>query len=360
MKILTGKSNLSAVALGGRENDIKNLIYFLLSNSSAGVVVVDEKRKITACNKAIIDLLGKTDLPRNIVNMPLEKFLADFPDLLKVLDKKSSVNHIPFEDSFYKVKSIKIPQGTMLMVYETTSIFQARAELQKEREKLSMKDDFLNIAAHDLRGPAGAVRGFISRILDGDAGEINPKAKGLLVDAYEGSRRLINLVNDILTMTRFGKGMIHIAPKTGILSEWVKIVMREEEIFAKERGLKLIYKLKKIPHVHADEDRIVEVLTNLVGNALKFTQKGSITISHEVKDKMVITHVADTGQGISKENQESLFKKFYDRERPTRGTGLGLGLYISKLIINQSGGKIWVSSKLEKGSTFSFSLPVAK
>lgn len=115
-----------------------------------------------------------------------------------------------------------------------------------------------------------------------------------------------------------------------------------------------------MPNVFADEDRIIEVLTNLVGNAVKFTAQGGITISHEVNENEVITHVTDTGKGVDKDRQKYLFKKSYTESGSLKQSGLGLGLYISKVVIDESGGRIWVKSEEGQGSTFSFSLPVAK
>jgi signal transduction histidine kinase len=134
------------------------------------------------------------------------------------------------------------------------------------------------------------------------------------------------------------------------------------EMSAKEKNLYLHFDNQGVlPLIYADEDKAREVIINLVGNAIKFTHTGGITLGCEVKDGMLITRVTDTGSGITKEDQDLLFKKFSQVQgnyaRQTGGTGLGL--YISKQIVEGLKGKIWLESTLGKGSTFYFSLPLA-
>ncbi len=231
-----------------------------------------------------------------------------------------------------------------------------------EREKIDqMKDEFLNIAAHDLRTPAAAIRGFISRVLDGDAGSISEKAEDLLSSAYEGNKRLIRLVDDFLMVSRIERGKIKVDSKVGNLDKSVEKAINELSELVKQQGLYLEYKKIDLLQVWIDEERIIELLINLIGNAIKFTEKGGVTITHEITADTIITSVTDTGIGISKETQKHIFKKFYkEKGRETAQSGLGLGLYISKLIIDGHGGKIWVNSEEGKGSAFSFSLPIAK
>jgi PAS domain S-box-containing protein len=233
-------------------------------------------------------------------------------------------------------------------------------DITQRKEVDKMKDEFMDIAAHDLRTPAAAIRGFISRVLDGDAGEISAKAKELLNEAYKGNMRLINLVDDFLTVSRLERGKIKINPRAGDLAKVIETSVNELSDLAESKGLTIKYKKVKLPVCLFDEERIIQVLNNLIGNAIKYTEKGGITIEHTINKNEVITHIADTGIGISSDLQKQLFRKYSKGSESASRSGLGLGLYISKLCIEGSGGKIWVKSKEGKGSTFSFSLPIAK
>ncbi len=233
-------------------------------------------------------------------------------------------------------------------------------DVTREKELEKMKDEFMDIAAHDLRTPAAAIRGFISRVLDGDAGKISDKAKDLLKEAYEGNMRLIYLVDDFLVVSRLERGRIKINPRAGDLAEIVEDSVGGFSGLAKQKGLTLEYKKVKLPTTLVDRERIIQVVNNLVENAIKFTEKGGITISHTIGKDEVVTNITDTGVGIPPALQGQLFQKYYKGGEDISRSGLGLGLYICKLNIEGSGGKIWVESKEGKGSTFSFSLPIAK
>lgn len=233
-------------------------------------------------------------------------------------------------------------------------------DVTSEKDLDKMKDEFMDIAAHDLRTPAAAIRGFISRVLDGDAGEISDKANDLLREAYEGNMRLINLVDDFLVVSRLERGKIKIKPKAGDLGKVIETATAELLGIANSKGLTLTYKKVKLPAALVDEERIFQVLNNLIGNAIKFTEKGEIIVSHTIDNNKIITNITDTGIGISPESQEQLFRKYYKGDENSSRSGLGLGLYICRLCIEGSGGEIWVKSKEGQGSTFSFSLPIAK
>ncbi len=231
-------------------------------------------------------------------------------------------------------------------------------DISEAVEIFKIKDEFLSIAAHDLRTPSAAIRGFLSRVLDGDAGEISEKARDLLQSAYDGNLRLIKLVDDFLVMSRIERGKIIVEPVVGSLESAVEKVVKENSEIAKGKNLYLDYKKVDLPNVLIDEEKIIELLNNLIANAIKFTEKGGITITHEITDKEVITKVADTGIGISKEAQGRLFQKYQKVNlKESIQSGLGLGLYICRLIIEKHNGRIWVESEEGKGSTFSFSLP---
>lgn len=181
-----------------------------------------------------------------------------------------------------------------------------------------------------------------------------------MILANEGNERLIQLINDFLNVSRFERGVIKIQPSVIDLVQLVDQVVQDYGMLAKEKKLTIQYNKTALPDVRGDRERIIQCLGNLLGNAIKFTQKGGVTIRHEMKDGNVITHITDTGVGISKTAQKNLFRKFFREGTAKTSSGLGLGLYICKLIIERLGGKIWAESEEGIGSTFSFSLPVIK
>lgn len=230
------------------------------------------------------------------------------------------------------------------------------------------KDEFLSIASHELRTPLTAIRGNSAMINKYYAKDLtNPDLKEMINDIHESSVRLIELVNDFLDVSALEQGKMPINPETVNLQDIVTDVVRDLQNLCDEKGIKLVSdpSVNSAPPVLADRQRTKQVIYNLVGNAVKFTEQGSITISTQLDNDFVYTSVTDTGRGMSQENQRLLFRKFQQAGNNilTRDTtkGTGLGLYISKLIVEQSGGRIGLkSSEVGKGTTFTFTLPRVK
>jgi signal transduction histidine kinase len=233
----------------------------------------------------------------------------------------------------------------------------------KELDKL--KDEFVYLASHELRTPMTAIKSYLWLALKGDAGVLNDTQKLYIDRAYVSTNRLIKLVNDMLNISRIESGRITIEVQKVDIYELVQEVVAEVKPRAVELGINILVS----PHsplapVLADPDKIKEVLINLIGNSLKFTPKdGKITVSFEESNGMVEVGVSDTGAGIALENIPKLFQKFsmisesYSNNKNASGTGLGL--YISRSIIELHHGKIWATSDgIGKGSQFRFTLKV--
>jgi len=242
----------------------------------------------------------------------------------------------------------------------------------KQLEEL--KNEFVFIAAHELRTPVAAMKGYLTLVLDGMTGPITGKTKDFIEKVVNSNQRLIQLVNDLLEVSRSegGKLTIKVAPID--VTEPVRGVFTELQSLADKASVQLIYApTADLPKISADADRLKEVLVNLIGNSIKYmgppSQNSSgeasglrtVTVSHEAQGKNLITRIADTGLGMSKEAQGKLFEKFYrvQTEKTQSIQGTGLGLFIVKQIIEKMNGRIWAESEEGKGSTFSFSLPVA-
>ena len=232
----------------------------------------------------------------------------------------------------------------------------------KQLEQL--KDEFVFIAAHELRTPVAAMKGYLQLILDGTTGTISDATRDFIQKVIASNQRLIQLVNDLLEVARQQAGRLTIKVSRIALAPPIASVLDELKSLADEKSIVMKYDApQSLPDVMADGDRVKEVVVNLVGNAIKYMGgSGAIAITHETNGANVITHIADTGLGMSKEAQAKLFEKFYrvQTDKTKDITGTGLGLFIVKQIIEKMNGTIWVDSEEGKGSTFSFSLPIAK
>lgn len=220
------------------------------------------------------------------------------------------------------------------------------------------------MAAHELRAPLTAIRGFLSMVIDGDTGPITPKATEFLRDSMVSSERMIRLVNNMLDVGRIEEGRLTLTPSLFSISKVVTAVHGEFQGEAMNKGLNFTTDISANPadQVFVDEDKIHEVLVNLVSNAIKYTEKGTVTISLTNPNlDTVRIEVKDTGAGVSAEEQKKLFQKFYRVQSVVGKTiGTGLGLYISKLLIERFGGTIGLISESGQGSNFWFELPVDK
>jgi len=231
----------------------------------------------------------------------------------------------------------------------------------KELDKL--KDDFVSIASHELRTPMTAIKSYLWMALNKGA-SIDVKTKEYLTIATISTDRLIKLVSNMLTISRIEGKRLQLVMKECNLQELIHHVYDELSVKAREQGIRFSVQLpKKNIVVNGDSDKLHEVIQNLVGNALKFTQSGGeITIAASIKGSEVEVKVKDTGPGMSKEDQAKLFQKFglmgNSYAKATNASGTGLGLYISKQIISMHKGHIGVESTLGKGATFYFTLPL--
>ncbi len=243
--------------------------------------------------------------------------------------------------------------------YELT---QAYAKLQ-QLDKL--KDDFVSIASHELRTPMTAIRSYVWMALNRPDITLSEKMKKYLSRTLISTERLINLVNDMLNVSRIESGSVEINPTAFDIPKLVQDVFDEVSPKAQEKNIHLLLNKAKSPPIFADTDKVHQILLNLIGNALKFTPTdGTISVSFFGDGINLETLVKDTGVGINKADMSKLFQKFerldnsYVAAATTGGTGLGL--YICRILLEKMGGKIWAESEgLGKGTTFAFSLPIA-
>lgn len=241
----------------------------------------------------------------------------------------------------------------------------ATEKLRTANEKLTKldkaKSEFMSIASHQLRTPLAGIIGYLDMLEDGDYGETNEEQKPVIHDVLQASQRLARLVNVFLNVTRIEAGRFVMNYTTMPFHEIMESMYKELKPTADMKGVKLMYKKKKLPDVEVDQDKIKDVLLNLTDNAIKYTPEGKVTISAEATKRTVHVQVTDTGVGIEPEEAKNLFNKFVRGSDIAKVSpnGSGLGLFIAKKIVEGHGGKVWATSKGKgKGSTFHFEIPI--
>ena len=231
---------------------------------------------------------------------------------------------------------------------------------QKFKETMEIKSQFISMVSHELRTPLTAIKESIAIVLDGLAGTINEEQKDFLGAAKRNVDRLARLINDVLDFQKLESGRAVFNIHENDINEIVWEIQQAMAPLAKEKGLNFITEPdENLPLVKFDRDKITQVLTNLVDNAIKFTEEGSITIATSRRNNTIQVSVKDTGQEIKKEDIQKLFHKF-EQLTKDRNKGTGLGLAISKEIIEKHNGKIWAESKPGRGVTFCVALPVVE
>ncbi len=235
-------------------------------------------------------------------------------------------------------------------------------DVTHEREVDRMKTQFVSMVSHELRTPLTSIKGFTEMILDEDFGDINNDQREFLGIVESNADRLISLVNDLLDISRIESGRVELKMVIADVGEMITIVVATMEHLIEEKSQTLeVVVDPSLPLIKLDRDRIIQVLTNLVSNAYKYTQSGGhIRLAVEAAGAYVRFSVADNGFGISDEDQQKLFTRFFrvDSELTREIGGTGLGLNIVKTIIEMHGGEVTLDSKLGAGSTFAFTVPL--
>ncbi|MBC7235780.1 MAG: GAF domain-containing protein [Chloroflexi bacterium] len=344
-----------------------NELEAILRGIGDGVIVVDPYLRLMMMNPVAARILGITEAPSPGVRLPeivSHKPLLDLvndtlveggtPLIREIVmgDESTDPNPAIYQALASSVKGINgHMRGVVVVMRDITS--------QKEIEQ--MKSDFLSVVSHELRTPLHSIKGFVEIILMGRTGEINELQRDFLTTVKESTINLQRLIDDLLEFSRMEAGQIKLRPEEISLQEVTTQVVERLAPLAQEGELTLINQVPAtLPIIEADPMRIEQVLTNLISNAIKFTPAGgSITVSGEDLGDQVRMWVRDTGIGIPKEEQGRIFQRFYQVDGgATRSyTGTGLGLTISKFIIEYHHGRIWVESEEGKGSTFYFVLP---
>ena len=257
----------------------------------------------------------------------------------------------------------------------------AYAQLQELNQQ---KNNFLASATHELRTPVTVMKGYHRILLDGRLGELAPQQREVLLESEQSCARLIKIINSLLDLSRIETGKLELFYQDYDLAPNLKQVVNQMKEFSKRKRLSVVLKLEKdLPTMHCDREKMNQVVTNLLENAIKYTQAGgkiyisagayfwdrSATVgagranvqapSSDPANALLI-QVSDNGIGISPEHQQEIFNQFTQvQSNQMDRSGLGLGLTIAKRIIEAHGGRIWVDSQLNSGSCFTFLMPLS-
>jgi len=288
------------------------------------------------------------------VFVTFEIFLSsqDLISMSSIFQRLWQVGMIIFMTIFCRFLALQIKQEKNLR--EESLARQKLLEEEAKRQK-----EFLSLTSHQLYTPLSITRGFTSMLYDGNLGELSAKQKDAVKEIYSSTKRMTNLVEELLSISRIQSGKYKINLAKTDLKSLLESINKQFTQTQLKPGLQIEMELpKELEEVMIDQDKIRQVISNLVDNAVKYSDKGKIKINVQQYQKETLISVSDDGKGVSKEDRDKLFEPFFRGtnilEIDNRGTGLGL--YIARLIINHHKGKIWLEPK-EKGAEFKFSLP---
>ena len=344
----------------------------ILEAVADGVMVANAQSRVILFNVAAESILGaRRD---EIIGRPTDDLLglygpagatwgAQVRQWLMSASARSEVpsieQHLEIEDRHIAVHVAPVTLGDEYL--GTVSIFR---DTTKEVEVDRAKSDFVSTVSHEMRTPMTSIKGYADLMLLGAAGAMNENQRRFLGIIKANADRLTVLVNDLLDIGRIEGGRVELDVKPQPLEELVDYVTNSLRGKIEEKGLKLLINLPPdLPHVMADRDRAIQILTNLVSNAYQYTKPGgSITVKAAQAESVVQVDVSDTGIGIAPEDQAKVFDRFFRADDPDvqEFSGTGLGLAIVKSLVEMMHGHIWLNSELNKGATFSFTLPVAR
>lgn len=357
-------------------NSERRQLDVVLNSINEGVFALDENGVILLTNNPGLELFNMNT--NQVINTPFKdmaEFKQDVADLeLDVTDidaeeDTAEYKNLKFVDSndqerFVDILVARVPQSNQSNDERAIRYLATVIDQTKSRELEAMKVDFVSMAAHELRTPLTAIRGYMELILNDPNTELSEQFRKYLLQGYESTVQLSGLINNLLNVSKIERNALQMSMEKVDLAKLVASSVRNQQFGAETANLTLTYDGPKSEvFVVGDVTALREVVDNLITNAIHYTpEDGQVTVSLQVEDNndRVMVSVEDTGIGIPEEAVNNLFTKFFRVHGglATGSGGSGLGLYISKSIVESHDGTIWVESTEDVGSTFSFRLPL--
>ncbi|MGO9413932.1 MAG: PAS domain S-box protein [Syntrophobacteraceae bacterium] len=357
----------------------------LADNAGEGLAMADLEGRIIYMNTALLDMLGDTqwtpDQGRNFMDcFRTEQRQRLHAEILPILFKHGDWTgdmavftrdgrQIPtLVDLFLIRDDAGHPKYIAELITDMTRQKEAELEILRAKEIAEsadrIKSAFLASMSHELRTPLNSIIGFTGILLQGLAGPLNEEQEKQMGMVQKSARHLLQLINDVLDISKIEAGQLNLSIEQYDLSESFKSVLQIIRPMAEKKGLKLVVDIdSEVCDIVSDRRRVEQILINLVNNAIKFTDHGEVRIKSTVDEMRIVTSITDTGIGISPPNIATLFEVFTQIDigvaRSYEGTGLGLS--ICRRLVEMLGGEIWATSEGEqKGSTFTFTLPLVR
>ncbi len=351
----------------------RELLDKIIRNTNEGVAVLNKNRKFIvwnryleeltgikaedvigkACYKVLYNKLGLKQLTQNIYSAETTKTVGRAGTNIEELLRTERGDKI-WVASLYSfiLDGNKKPENTIILF----------RNISKDRELIEAKNEFISITTHELRTPLTAIKGYLSMVLKGDSGEVNERQRDFFLKAYNATERLVDLVEELLYAFRIDEERVVINTEKIVINTLIQEVVEELGAQAKAKHITLTFDNLQTLRIKADPIKTKQIISNLIDNAIKYTkERGSVWVKLEKRNGEAIISVHDTGVGIPAKYLPTIFDRFVRIHNPlsVKAGGAGLGLYIVKNLVEKQGGKIWVSSKVGRETTFSFTLPLA-
>lgn len=346
---------------------------FLASQGYPEELVAASEEKLWPLERGIIGRVARTGRPELTENVAEDPdYSPEVPGMVSqltvpIVREKRIVGIIALESS----RPGQLNQEAfdfMMRLADHAAIAIENARLfEQVRQANEAKTEFVSFVSHELKQPMTSMRGYTDLLIKGAAGELNEMQRSFLETIRSNVERMNSLVTSLLDISRIESGRLRINPEDLSIEQVIEDTLRQMRGQIEARHQTLVVEIAPdLPHVRADRERLGQVLTNLISNAHKYTPEGGyITIRAQrweaQKGSFVMCSVSDTGIGMSPEDRARLFTKYFRSDDPAvrRESGTGLGLVITKSLVELQGGEIWVESEVGKGSTFAFTVPVS-
>jgi PAS domain S-box-containing protein len=363
-----------------RDEKMKSTI--LLNSIDDAIILIDSDNKIQSFNPAAAALTGWATEEANEI---------DYRSVVKLTDDKAKpypdMQH-PFYNVFQEKKTVRDSTASLIkkdgksisVDISVSPLIDAEGfvsgavgvirDVDEQRKQEKQRADFISTASHEMRTPVAAIEGYLSLALNEKVSKIDEKARSYLEKAHSSTEHLGKLFQDLLTSAKAEDGRLTSHPTAVNVTEFTVQLVEDLRFSAEKKGLALELQsstlhqgsqknIVPVYYAKVDPDRLREVITNLFDNAVKYTDVGKITIGITGNAEVVQFSITDTGHGIPKADIPHMFQKFYRVDNSATRTigGTGLGLFICRKIVELYGGKIWVESEENKGSTFYINLP---